>query len=173
MTCARSGSRLSDLANDERAGPLAELALIVPLMSILTFGMIEFGYLLYQQHIVTKGVQEAARFVARNPAITEGGTCPPAGSALTTVTSAAANIAATGRPSGGSNRLSNFTASPISISVSCASGAGLITSTPVGGGIPVVTATASITAASTGFLSFLNVPSIELGAEHQEMGIGL
>lgn len=164
---------LSSFRRDESGGPLAELAMIVPLMSLLTFGMIEFGYLLYQQHILTKGVQEAARFVARAPAITEGGTCPPTGGALATVTGAAANVAATGRAAGGTTRLANFTASSVSISVSCASGAGLITSTPVGGGIPVVNVSATITAASTGFISFLNLPAIDLSAEHQEMGIGL
>lgn len=160
-------------ARDERAGPLVELAMIVPLMSVLTFGMIEFGYLLYQQHIVTKGVQEAARFVARAPAITEGGTCPPSGAGLAAVTSAAANIAATGHPAGGNNRVRSFTPASVSVSVTCASDAGLISSAPVGGGIPVVVVSANITAASTGFISFLFVPSVQLSAEHQEMGIGL
>ena len=165
--------RLNQFLRDESGGPIVELALIVPLLSLLTFGMIEFGYLLYQQHIVTKGVQEAARFVARSPAITEGGTCPPSGGALSAITGAAANIATSGRASGGTTRLTNFTPSTLSISVSCAAGGGLITSTPVGGGIPVVTVVADVPAASTGFLSFLPIAPIGLEAQHQEMGVGL
>ena len=52
------------LRADEGGAPLAEFALTLPLLLLLVFGTMEFANVLYQQHVITKGAQEAARFAA-------------------------------------------------------------------------------------------------------------
>lgn len=47
----------------------AEMALMVPLLLTLMFGSFELGYYYYNEHIVVKGVRDAARFASRQPAL--------------------------------------------------------------------------------------------------------
>lgn len=47
----------------------AEMALMVPLLLTLMFGSFELGYYFYNEHIVVKGVRDAARFAGRQPAL--------------------------------------------------------------------------------------------------------
>jgi Flp pilus assembly protein TadG len=158
--------------NDRAGGPLAELAMVVPLLLLLVFGTIEFASLLYQQHTITKGVQEAARFAARSPAVRSGGTCPPASAAWTGVSSTAATIA-THDGMSGPLLLPNFTNATITITVSCGDATGLITSNLPAGTIPVVSVAAAVPARSLGFFDLLNIDPFILRATHEEMGIGL
>lgn len=160
-------------ARDERASPLAELALALPLLLTLVFGTLEYTNILYQQQVITKGVQEAARFAARSPSLNTTPACPPAGGGWTVTSSAAANIAATGRPAGGSAILPNFSAGDVTVTVECPASGGLISSNPSSGSIPVVFVRAEIDARSVGFFQLLNIPSTRLSAEHREMGVGL
>lgn len=160
-------------ASDESGGPLAELALALPLLLVLVFGTLEYANVLYQQQIITKGVQEAARFAARSPAINATVACPPANGGWTSASSAAANVAATGSPAGGDPILSNFLAADVVVTVECPAAAGLISSNPDSGSIPVVFVRAEIDARSVGFMSLLGVSSLRLSAEHREMGVGL
>ena len=69
MTANPVSRKVSRLMRDEQGGPLAEFALVLPLLLLLVFGTMEFANVLYQQHIITKGAQEAARFAARSPAL--------------------------------------------------------------------------------------------------------
>jgi Flp pilus assembly protein TadG len=153
-------------------GPLAEMAMAVPLMLVLIFGTMEFASLLYQQHTITKGVKEAARFAARAPAIRTTNACPPAGGNWTTIVSRAQAIATRDAISG-SVLLPNFTASTVTITVRCADATGLITSNVASGSIPVVRVTATVPAQSLGFFGLINVDPFNLTATHEEMGIGL
>ena len=173
VKCFRQVKRLRD---DESGAPLAELALVIPMLLVMLFGMMEFANLLYQQQVITKGVQEAARLAARSPAITGGGICPPnaaAGSSWATTTSQAKNLATHGVPSGGSLILPNFDNANVTVSILCEASTGMYSSNPASGMIPVVRVQASIGARSLGFASFLSAGPITLQAEHREMGIGL
>ncbi len=157
---------------DKSAGPLAEIAMVIPLFLVLIFGAMEMTNLLYQQHTITKGVQEAARYAARSPAVRSSGTCPPTGANWTTVSGNATSIATRDGMAGGL-LLPNFTAATISISVVCGSATGLITSNPAAGTVPVVRVTAAVPARSLGFFALLNIDPFTLRATHEEMGIGL
>lgn len=59
-----------------RGQTLIEFALVVPLLLILTFGIIEFGVFLYNQQVITNASREAARhgIVARIPRVPITGT---------------------------------------------------------------------------------------------------
>ena len=61
--------------SDRRGTALVEIALIFPFLVLLTFGTMEIGSVIYQQHVITKGVQEAARYAARSPSLIETATC--------------------------------------------------------------------------------------------------
>lgn len=47
--------------SSEKGAAIVEFALIVPLLLLLIFGMIEFGILLYNQHMLTNASREGAR----------------------------------------------------------------------------------------------------------------
>ena len=173
MKCKASPGPASRLAHDEGGGPLAEFALVLPLLLVIVFGTMEFANVLYQQHIITKGAQEAARFAARSPALVTSTSCSPTGSDWTAATTAAANIAATGRTSGGTQIMPNLSAADVTITVECPASSGLISSNPDSGAIPVVLATVSIDYRSLGFLTLLNLSDFSLSAQHREMGVGL
>lgn len=167
----RASRPLRRIWTDRSAGPLAELALAVPLMLVLIFGTMEFASLLYQQHTITKGVKEAARYAARAPQIRQAGACPPT-TGWTDVVGRAQNIATRDAMSG-SQLLPNFTNATVTIAVRCADATGLITSNQAAGTIPVVRVTATVPARSLGFFALINVDPFNLTAAHEEMGIGL
>ncbi|MDH5299504.1 MAG: pilus assembly protein [Desulfobulbaceae bacterium] len=53
----------------EKGASLIEFALILPLLLVVLFGIIEFGFILYDQAMLTNAAREGARFgvVARAP----------------------------------------------------------------------------------------------------------
>ncbi len=158
---------------DEGGAPLAEFALALPLLLVLVFGTMEFANVLYQQHIITKGAQEAARFAARSPALVSSASCSPTGGGWAGATTAAANIAATGQTAGGTSIIPNFSTADVTITVECPASGDLLSSNPDSGSIPVVLATVSIDYRSLGFLDLLNLSNFSLSAQHREMGVGL
>lgn len=173
MKTRRISSLLERSMRDERGSPLVELALVLPVLLVMVFGTLEFANILYQQHILTKGVQEAARFAARNPSVNQTIDCPPTSGAWSSTVAAAANIATTGNPAGTNPILPNFSASDVTVTVECPASGGLISSNPSSGSIPVVLVRAEIDARNLGFLSLINITDLQLSAEHREMGVGL
>ena len=96
---------------------MLEGTILVPVLFALIFGVLEFSYYFYQQHLVSTGVRDAARYLARVQD-------PTAAAAQTT----AQNLAATGSPAGGSyRRAKGFDPAEVSISFS------LVANAPVGG----------------------------------------
>jgi len=76
--------------NRDRSGAAgAELALVLPFLLIMLVGAIEVGRLLNDYHIVSKGVRDGARFLAR-----QDWSCPSAGPATGSITDAARVVAA-------------------------------------------------------------------------------
>ncbi len=53
---------------DKRGAAAVELALIIPLLLIILFGMIELGWGLYVKAVVTNAAREGARFAVTPPA---------------------------------------------------------------------------------------------------------
>lgn len=50
---------------DEGGSVLLESTLVFPVLFALVFGVLEFSYYFYQQHLVSTGVRDAARYLAR------------------------------------------------------------------------------------------------------------
>ena len=85
--------RLSGFPGDQEGSALVEGAVLVPVLFALILGVLEFSYYFYQQHLVSTGVRDAARYLAR--------VVDPTDPAAQTT---AQNLAATGSPNGGSAR---------------------------------------------------------------------
>ena len=98
-------NRLCGFAGDQEGSALVEGAILVPVLFALIFGVLEFSYYTYQQHLVSTGVRDAARYLAR--------VVDPTDPAAQTT---AQNLAATGSPNGGSyRRTRGFDPSEVSI----------------------------------------------------------
>ena len=54
------------LWRDVRGSALVEGALVLPVLLVLFFGVFEFSWYFYQQHRVSTGIRDAARYIARS-----------------------------------------------------------------------------------------------------------
>ena len=169
----RNGIGASGLLGDHCGGPLAEFALLIPFLIAILFGAFEFARILYIQQIVTKGVQDAARFVARSPSTTFGTGCPPSGPGWNATLATAETLATRGDTTATALLFSDFTTDTLTIQVNCAASGDLLTPLITGTSIPVVSVSAEVPVTDIGFFSFLAREGITLRASHEEMGVGL
>jgi TadE-like protein len=80
------GTATARLGRADDGAAAVELAIILPVLLTMMFGIIEVGRLLHDYHVVRNSVQDAARFLGRVPV-----SCPNAG--FGTVDAAHVNIA--------------------------------------------------------------------------------
>lgn len=88
-----SGRRRSDFRSDERGTVLAEALLVFPILTILSFGLLEFGNVLWEREQLQIGLRDAARYWSRCRA-------DIGGTATTCSEEIARNIAFHGNPAG-------------------------------------------------------------------------
>lgn len=138
--------RFASLSRDSSAAAAAEMALVLPLLLILLLGAFEVGNFFLSEHVVQKGVRDAARFASRVPLdeLTDDG-CLLAGddSRQTEIK----EVARTGKPDGtGAVRLRDWIDnSGITIELSCddtGTYSGVFSDFP--DGAPVVTVSARV-----------------------------
>ena len=151
---------MRSLFRNNDGSALVEATIIIPVLLILVFGVFEFSNLFWQQQLVTAGVRDAARYLARS--------INPSSSAAE---SAAENLAVTGSILGGTPRAPGW--SPGDVSVSFKS----IENSPGIGGrgsyrgpqvIQVVTVSTAYTHPSLGFLDYLGLPNLIIHVSHSE-----
>src|SRR3954451_6289870 len=98
---------LGHLFRNEHGAAAAELALIAPVLIVLTFGSMEIGYYFYSEHVVVKAVRDGARFASRETF--DEFTCP-AGTIDPTIESDTQKVTRTNTVDGtGDPRLPNWT----------------------------------------------------------------
>ena len=120
----------------------AEMALVTPLLIIIMFGAFEAGNFFWSQQIIGKAVRDGARFAGRRP-FTDYVGCTPS----TSVINDTRNVTLTGRISGGTARIANWT-DATTVTVSMPGGCnttysgGIYTNNL--GGAPTVTVTATV-----------------------------
>lgn len=133
--------QLVRLAADRSAAAAAEMALVLPLLLLLLVIPLEAGYYFMSEHIVQKGVRDAARYASRLPITSYPGCVPTAGA-----TEEIQEVARFGEPGGATPRLLGWTDDTMTeVLVSCdTSGTytGIYTQFP--DGVPVVTAKAKV-----------------------------
>lgn len=59
------GAKRRELARDEDGTSLVETTIAMPFLLVIGLGLFEFGNLLYNHHLVSTGVRDAARYAAR------------------------------------------------------------------------------------------------------------
>jgi Flp pilus assembly protein TadG len=158
---------------DVEGSALLEGAIVIPFLFSLVLGTLEFSNFFFQQHLVSTGVRDAARYLARVQ--------DPSNGASQT---AAQNLASTGSLAGGSTRrVTGFDPNHVTISFTSVPNV-LDTSTHlrpyreadnVCGGpdsISMIHATGSFSYASLGFLGFLGLSFPAITVKHIERCIG-
>jgi TadE-like protein len=66
---------------DSKGQSLIEFAIILPFLVLLSFGVAEIGFLLLDQHVVTKLTREGSNLISRNTTLQDGTTAMAAMSA--------------------------------------------------------------------------------------------
>ena len=114
--------KLSTLLRNCSGAAAAEMALVIPLLSVLMFGAFELGNYFFNNHIVIKGVRDGARYASRRDFADY--TCPSAVAAG--AVTAIQNVTRTGQvANGGTPRLWTWTnASTVEVQLVCTSNAG-------------------------------------------------
>lgn len=154
------------LAADSRAAAATEMAMITPLLLLLMLGSFEIGNYFLSEHVVQKGVRDAARYASRLP-ISAYPACVPTSSAETQIQ----KVARTGEPDGTEVRVRGWTDDTMTtVTLACdTSGthAGIYVVYPFPDGVPVITVSASVPyvplLSTIGFSS----PSLTLNADSQ------
>jgi Flp pilus assembly protein TadG len=164
MRIALSFSGLDALRRDREGSALMEGAIVLPVLLTLGLGVFEFSWLFYQQHLISTGVSDAARYIARSSTPND-----------LTIQMNAKNLATTGAFNGGGPRVSGWRASELSITYTSVDNApGATGLTPYRGGsvIESVTVSTTFTVPSLGFFGFLGLKPPIFTVSHQERVIG-
>lgn len=161
MTCG-----LRALWRNRGGAAAAEFAIALPLLLALALGAVETGRLLYQHHVLTKAVNDAAHYAAR----LQDCTWALPGGALNATT---VNLVKNGDPSGGASYLLPQWAAPGStVTVTTNNfdnSAGVYRG---GASMPVIVVSAAVPASST-ILSALGLGgSLTFRVSHEERCIG-
>ncbi|MFN2098454.1 TadE/TadG family type IV pilus assembly protein [Altererythrobacter sp. MF3-039] len=158
----------------------AELALLLPLMVVILFGMFEGGYFLYNEHKVVKGVRDGARYAARQPfsKFVCGGGTTLSDTALET---SIENLTRSGYPSGdnptviGADNptIPGWDNSEVTVTYTCngATNTGLYTD--ISGGAPIVTVSANVPYMPLFGVIGFDTSSLSLKADSQAAVMGL
>lgn len=83
---------------DCRAAAATEMALVLPFLVVLLFGVIELGNFFMDEHVLVKGVRDGARYASRLP-LDENYSCDP-DAATTDAANRIANVTRTGSVDG-------------------------------------------------------------------------
>lgn len=128
-------TRIARLFRDRGGSAAAEMALVLPLLLILFIGAVEMGNYFYNEHILVKGLRDGARYAGRQGFLNYNGcsgSVPTPGTAGSPFENTR-SIVRTGRVSGGSDRLPNWTAAGTSFTatITCTTTSGGLTLTGI------------------------------------------
>ena len=141
---------------------------MIPLLIALVFGVLEFSWLFYQQHLVAIGLHDAASYLARSP-----DPCNSASRTWKTEQQRAKNLATKGSPVGGSARVQGWTAEMVM--TQCRKIDNPVGSDGLnrfrGASVYVVTASTKFTYSSLGFLDLLHLRAPIISASYSERAI--
>ena len=139
---------------------MIEMAVVFPVLFAIGLGVIEFGNLFYNYHLIANGVRDAARYASGRPHDCD---CD----------ADIKNIAMTGTLSGGSNRVSWWDDPDSQVDVVYASEENVADEYRGGDFIYKVTVTATVPYDSLGFLGYfaLNEPTLTFSHEERVIGV--
>ena len=142
----------------------------MPVLLILMFGTYEFSWLFYQQHLISTGLRDAARYLARssNP-------CDSSSLNWLTEEQFARNLATTGSIEGGGARVRGWTSdmvTPRCTVIDNPIGTNGVSNYRGGASLYVITVSTKFTDPSLGFFALLGLPSPTISVAHSERAIG-
>jgi hypothetical protein len=164
------------LRRDRNGAALLEMTVIMPFLLVIGFGLFEFSNALYQYHVITVGVREAARFAAGLPIpdpVVQGEACSDP---LVTPVGCAKRVAVTGQIDGDTLKVSWWDSGDITITYPS------VENTDLGGGlssyrggteITVVQVTTTATYSGLGFLTALGLEPFTITTGHEERHYGV
>ena len=172
--------RIADFRLCQRGAAAAEMALMLPIMVIILFGMFEGGYFLYNEHKVVKGVRDGARFAARQSLTNFD--CSSTSLSSTTVRDQIRNVTVFGHPTP-TTSTTNVTdvpavpgwdpATDVTVTISCDTGTATGIYKDFTGGAPRVTVAADVDYLPLFGVIGFDASSLDLKAEAQAAVTGL
>jgi Flp pilus assembly protein TadG len=145
---------------EDNGSALVEGSIILPVLFILVFGVFEFSWAIFQQHLILTGISDAARYIARSPIPNDP-----------TIKQNAKYLATTGAIDGNTPRVNGWTVDDVDISytfINNAAGDNELTNFRGGEVIGSVTVSTSFTVPSLGFFSILKFLPPTVNVSHQE-----
>ncbi len=158
------------LRRDNDGSALVEGAIVVPVLIALLLGVYEFSWFFYQQHVISIGLRDAARYLARSI-----DSCDPSSPAWPVAQENATELAATGSIGGGAARVKGWNATMIVSHCSQVDNSPPARGpSPYRGGpvIYLVTVSTRFTDPTLGFFGLLGLPSPIISLSHTERVIG-
>ena len=155
---------LQSLWRNDEGSALIEGAILVPVLLVLVLGVFEFSWLINQQHLISTGIHDAARYIAR--------TTNPNN---ITIQTGAKNLATTGAIDGNTARVNGWWVRDVDITyASVGNPVDVNGVTPFRGGAVIQSVTVSTTfvVPSLGFFGLLGLKPPAFTVSHQERVIG-
>ena len=152
------------LWRDERGSALIEATVLTPVLFVLVFGVLEFSWYFYNQHRVSTGIRDAARYLSRVSDPTDR-----------RLQSNAKNLAVTGSISGGKARVEDWSTGEVTVDVKSIENPTRDDNSRRYRGdatIQVVTVSTTLAYPSLGLLGFLRLPPLEISIAHSARAIG-
>jgi Flp pilus assembly protein TadG len=155
---------LRSLRRNDEGSALIEGAIIVPFLLVLVLGVFEFSWLIYQQHLISTGIHDGARYIARSANPNDR-----------TIQNNAKKLATTGAIDGDTARVRGWTTRDVNITYAPVNNSVGVDGMPAfrgGAVIQNVTVSTTFTVPSLGFFGFLGLKPPALTVSHQERVIG-
>jgi Flp pilus assembly protein TadG len=155
---------------NEDGSALVEGAVILPVLFALLFGVYEFSWFFYQQHLISTGLRDGARYLARSATL-----CDAASPLWAAQVANAKNLATTGSIAGGAPRVKGWSAAmvvPRCAEIGNAPGAGVTSAYRGGAVISVVSLSTRFAEPSLGFFRLLGLRPPDISVMHSERMIG-
>lgn len=149
---------------DEQGAAIVEVALVAPLVLLLSAGVFEFSNILNTRLLLEAGVQDAARYMAR------------CNDTWATCVSNGTNLAVTGSIAGGGARVPNWTTAQVTVTphhtlaVDAATGTELYLSSTAN--VDVVEVKTSLPYNGIGLWGYLGFGTLNITAVHRERVLG-
>jgi Flp pilus assembly protein TadG len=166
----RSLRLLRALVSDHDGSALVEGAILLPVLFVLLFGVYEFSWFFYQQHLASIGLRDAARYLTRS-----ADPCDSTSSIWAAEEVAARNLATTGSITGGAPRIKGWVAEMVTQRCTAMDnpvGFNGLAAFRGGSAVYVVTVATRFTDPALGFFALLGLRAPVISASHSERVIG-
>ena len=144
--------------------------MLLPLLCVLLFGIYEFSWFFYQQHVASTGIRDAARYLSRVNDPCQGNSRDWAAAQ-----GYARNLATTGSIGGGAPRIKGWTAAMVNLRCTAVDNPVEVDGLPDYRGprpINIVTVSSRFADPSLGFFRFLGFAPPFISVSHSERAIG-